>query len=134
MFIQLQLMETKVTDRQQIIDQFSDTKESAVLVLNPSAAGTGLNITAANHVIHYNLEWNPAKEDQASARAYRKGQDRPVTIHRLYYADTVEDAINERLSRKRELAGNAIVGVQGEEADYADIVNAIHKSPKIQYE
>ncbi len=74
---------------------------AALLALNPRAAGVGLNITAATHVVHYNLEWNPAVEDQASARAYRKGQDRPVTIHRLYYANTVEEAMNDRLTRKR---------------------------------
>lgn len=120
---------TPVHDRQNIIDEFSKTTGSAILVLNPVAAGAGLNITAANHVIHYNLEWNPAKEDQASARAYRRGQTLPVTIHRLYYADTVEEAINERLERKRELAGSAIVGMSGEESEYNDIFNAIHKSP-----
>ena len=58
---------------QPLIDRFSETRGPAVLVLNPRAGGTGLNITAANHVIHYNLEWNPALEDQASARAYRRG-------------------------------------------------------------
>lgn len=121
---------TEATERQNIVDEFSAIKGAAVLVLNPIAAGAGLNITAANHVIHYNLEWNPAKEDQASARAHRRGQDRPVTIHRLFYANTVEEAINDRLERKRELAGTAIVGTQGEENDYPDILNAIQKSPK----
>lgn len=121
---------TAINDRQKIIDEFSTIEGSALLALNPIAAGAGLNITAANHVIHYNLEWNPAKEDQASARAYRRGQDRPVTIHRLFYANTVEEAIDERLDRKRLLAGTAIVGVQGDADDYKDILNAIHKSPK----
>lgn len=120
---------TPIVDRQNIIDEFSKTSGSAILVLNPVAAGAGLNITAANHVIHYNLEWNPAKEDQASARAYRRGQTLPVTIHRLYYANTVEEAINERLERKRELADSAIVGITGEENEYNDIINALNKSP-----
>lgn len=121
---------TAINDRQKIVDEFSAVEGSALLALNPIAAGTGLNITAANHVIHYNLEWNPAKEDQASARAYRRGQDRPVIIHRLFYTNTVEEAIDERLDRKRLLAGEAIVGVQGLEDDYNDILTAIHKSPK----
>ena len=121
---------TVAEDRQKIVDEFSNIKGAAALVLNPIAAGAGLNITAANHVIHYNLEWNPAKEDQASARAYRRGQDRPVTIHRLFYANTVEEVIDDRLTRKRDLAGTAIVGVQGNEDDYDDILNALHKSPK----
>lgn len=123
---------TPIADRQKIVDEFSAVRGGAALVLNPAAAGTGLNITAANHVIHYNLEWNPAREDQASARAYRRGQDRPVTIHRFFYADTVEDIINDRLSRKRELAGTAIVGVQGERDNYDDILKAISKSPKLK--
>jgi SNF2 family DNA or RNA helicase len=121
---------TPVNKRQKIIDEFSAVKGAAVLVLNPIAAGTGLNITAASHVIHYNLEWNPAKEDQASARVYRKGQDKPVTIHRLIYANTVDEVIDQRLDRKRQLAGTAIVGVQGDEDDYYDILKAISKSPK----
>lgn len=121
---------TVAEDRQKIVDEFSNVKGAAALVLNPIAAGAGLNITAANHVIHYNLEWNPAKEDQASARAYRRGQDRPVTIHRLFYANTVEEVIDDRLTRKRDLAGTAIVGVQGNEDDYDDILNALQKSPK----
>lgn len=121
---------TPPADRQKIVDEFSNVNGPAVMVLNPIAAGAGLNITAANHVIHYNLEWNPAKEDQASARAYRRGQDRPVTIHRLIYANTVDEAIDDRLSRKRELAGTVLVGVQGEDDDYQDIVKAINKSPK----
>ncbi|HFD86043.1 MAG TPA: DEAD/DEAH box helicase, partial [Gammaproteobacteria bacterium] len=65
---------TDIGERQNIIDRFSSEIGPALLALNPKAAGTGLNITAANHVIHYNLEWNPATEDQASARAYRRGQ------------------------------------------------------------
>ena len=68
-----------------------------MLVLNPIAAGTGLNITGANHVIHYNLEWNPALEDQSSARAYRRGQEKTVFIYRLYYKGTVEEVVNERI-------------------------------------
>jgi len=121
---------TVINERQNIVDEFSSISGSALLALNPTAAGTGLNITAANHVIHYNLEWNPAKEDQASARSYRRGQDRPVTIHRLFYANTVEEAIDERLDRKRILAGTAIVGVKGDEEDLNDILIAINKSPK----
>jgi SNF2 family DNA or RNA helicase len=123
---------TQSTNRQNIVDTFSAVQGSALLVLNPIAAGAGLNITAANHVIHYNLEWNPAKEDQASARAYRRGQDRPVTIHRLFYADTIEEAIDERLNRKRNLSGTTIVGVEGDDTDYADLFKALQKSPKHQ--
>ena len=120
---------TPVEDRQPTVDTFSTTMGSALLVLNPKAAGTGLNITAANHVIHYNLEWNPAVEDQASARVYRRGQTRPVTIHRLFYVNTVEEIIDDRLTRKRVLAAEAVVGTDGKDESTTDILNALKQSP-----
>jgi len=121
--------ETPVEDRQTIVDRFSDEAGPALLALNPRAAGAGLNITAATHVVHYNLEWNPAIEDQASARAHRRGQTRPVTVHRLFFGDSVEDVVNDRLTRKRELSGSAVVGVEGTEADMADVGRALRASP-----
>lgn len=117
-----------VNKRQEKIDIFSQQNGSAILVLNPKAAGTGLNITSANHVIHYNLEWNPAVEDQASARAYRRGQTRPVTIHRLFYADTVEDVIDQRVEQKRHLAETVIVGTDGT-TDQHDMMRALNITP-----
>ena len=120
---------TPVGDRQNLVDQFSEVVGAAILVLNPKAAGTGLNITAANHVIHYTLEWNPAVEDQATARAFRRGQTLPVTVHRLFYPDSVEEIINDRLRRKRQLAETAVVGTEASELDMADIANAIKISP-----
>lgn len=118
-----------IDDRQPLIDLFSAVQGCAALVLNPKAGGTGLNITAANHVIHYNPEWNPALEDQASARAYRRGQQLPVTVHRLLVADTVEDVVDERLTRKRAISGTAVVGLEGKNDDYGDIVAALMRSP-----
>ena len=120
---------TPVTERQPLIDQFGMTMTSAGLVLNPRAAGTGLNITAANHVVHFNLEWNPALEDQATARAYRRGQTRPVTVHRLFHPGTVEEVIDQRTARKRIIARNAVVGTEGTENDIADIVRSLELSP-----
>jgi SNF2 family DNA or RNA helicase len=120
-----------IDERQLLIDTFSAQEGAASLVLNPRAGGAGLNITAANHVIHYNLEWNPALEDQASARAHRLGQTRPVTIHRLFFADTVEDVVNQRLGRKRELSNVSVVGVTGRQEDYNDILRAIQMTPVI---
>lgn len=120
---------TPVAKRQILVDQFSNNEGSAVLVLNPRAAGTGLNITAANHVIHYTLEWNPAVEDQATARAYRRGQTMPVTVHRLFYPNTVEEIINDRLERKRQLAETAVVGTEAPEVEAADIARALQLSP-----
>ena len=115
-------------ERQELIDTFSGIEGSAVMMLNPKAAGAGLNITAANHVIHYNLEWNPATEDQASARAYRRGQEKTVFIHRLYYINTIEEVINERIERKRTISDIAIVGNQGE-LDSKDLARALTLSP-----
>ena len=118
-----------IDERQPFIDRFSAFAGPAALVLNPKAGGAGLNITAANHVIHYNPEWNPALEDQASARAHRRGQTRPVTVHRLLVANTVEDVVDERLTRKRQISGAAIIGVEGRDDDYGDIVTALTRSP-----
>ena len=72
-------------------------------------AGTGLNLTRADHVVHYDRWWNPAVEDQATDRAYRIGQTRPVQVHRLIAEGTVEDRIAELLASKRELA-DAVLG------------------------
>ncbi|UPU35266.1 DEAD/DEAH box helicase [Geomonas paludis] len=117
-----------VCDRQPKIDAFSAANGHGVLLLSPRAAGAGLNITAANHVIHFNPEWNPAIEDQASARAHRRGQKLPVTIHRLYYLNTVEEAMVNRLTAKRALASEALTGNAGD-ADASDILKALQLSP-----
>ena len=123
--------ETPVEERQKIVDWFNNYEGSAVLVLNPRAAGTGLNITGANHVIHYNLEWNPALEDQSSARAYRRGQKKTVFIYRLFYSGTVEEIVNDRIDRKREMAVAAIVGTDGSD-EKSDILRALELAPEIQ--
>lgn len=116
-------------ERQNIIDDFKEHKGAGVLALNPKAAGAGLNITAANHVIHYNLEWNPAVEDQASARAYRRGQKKTVFIHRLYYTGTIEEIINDKIQRKRDISETAIVGNIGDGYTQEDLVRALSISP-----
>lgn len=121
---------TPISERQKIIDEYSDKINSAALVLNPKAAGTGLNITAANHVIHFNSEWNPAVEDQATARAYRKGQNKPVRIYKLFYVDTIDEVIQDRLLSKRIISEKAIVGVQGESLSFNEILNALNVTPK----
>lgn len=120
---------TDSSDRQGVVDDFSSQEHASVLVLNPTAAGTGLNITAACNVIHYNLEWNPAKEDQATARAYRRGQNQTVMVYRLFYAGTVEEAIKDRMELKRKMAGSAIVGTSGDKADREAIIRALALSP-----
>tara|TARA_B100001250_G_scaffold414408_1_gene452601 strand:+ start:3371 stop:5227 length:1857 start_codon:yes stop_codon:yes gene_type:complete len=103
--------ETPIDERQSVIDDFSNIKNSSCMVLNPAVASAGLNIVSANHVIHYNLEWNPAVIDQASARIYRIGQKRNVTVHYLVYSNTIEHYIYERLEAKRQMAEDTIIGV-----------------------
>jgi len=124
--------ETPIEERQSIVDNFNNHDLPAVLVLNPRAAGTGLNITGANHVIHYNLEWNPSLEDQSSARSYRRGQKKTVFVYRLYYEGTVEEIINERIERKRDIASSAIVGNTGTNQDRDDIIKVLELVPTIK--
>ena len=99
---------TPASSRQQIVDTFSGHDGPAALVLHPVTGGTGLNITAANHVIHYTLEWNPAKESQATARSFRRGQELPVFVHRLIYPDTIDEIVADVLRKKRDLADEVI--------------------------
>ncbi|MGO1120432.1 DEAD/DEAH box helicase [Rhodovibrionaceae bacterium A322] len=120
---------TPIDDRQPLIDSFSEEAGPGVLVLNPKAGGAGLNITAATHVIHYNLEWNPALEDQASARAHRRGQTRPVMVRRLICEGTVEEIVEDRVQRKRRISEAAVVGVSGADEEYADLMAALAQSP-----
>lgn len=101
---------TPVEERQTIIDQFSRA-ENGVLVLNPQAAGVGLNITAANHVIHFNPEWNPALTEQASKRAHRNGQIRPVAVHYLFYTRTIEEIVASSQDLKRAIGKALVPGV-----------------------
>jgi SNF2 family DNA or RNA helicase len=99
---------TPSDDRQLIVDNFSAYDGPGCLVLNPKAAGAGLNITAATVVVHFTPVWNPALEAQASARAHRRGQTRPVTVYRLFYKDTVEEVMIDRAQWKSELANESV--------------------------
>ncbi|MGW4287622.1 DEAD/DEAH box helicase [Streptomyces sp. NPDC004673] len=99
---------TPVPERERMVDRFQ-SGEIPVLVLSLKAAGTGLNLTRAGHVVHFDRWWNPAVEEQATDRAYRIGQTQPVQVHRLVTEGTVEDRIAEMLTAKRALA-DAILG------------------------
>ncbi len=87
--------------------------EADVFFLSLRAAGTGLNLTAATRVIHLDPWWNPAVEDQATDRAHRIGQDRPVEVYRLVAQDTVEDGILRLHADKRALASSVLAGAAG---------------------
>lgn len=80
-----------------------------MLIVSLRAGGTGLNLTAATHVVHYDRWWNPAVEDQATDRAHRIGQRRTVEVHKLVTAGTLEERIDDLLTSKRALA-EQIVG------------------------
>ena len=91
--------------REEMVRRFQEEPHGPrVFVLSVKAGGTGLNLTAANHVFHYDRWWNPAVEDQATDRAYRIGQTRAVQVHKLLCAGTVEEKIDRLLDQKRELA------------------------------
>jgi len=98
--------------RQFVVDDFNNSERFDVLVLSPTAGGVGLNITGANHVIHYTRLWNPAKEMQATARAHRIKQTKTVTV---YYPvvehpdfETIEVRLDKLLERKSKLAQDVI--------------------------
>ncbi|MET8570290.1 DEAD/DEAH box helicase [Streptomyces sp. NPDC004783] len=117
---------TSVSEREALVRRFQDG-EVPVFLLSLKAAGTGLNLTRAEHVVHYDRWWNPAVEAQATDRAHRIGQTRPVQVHRLIAEGTVEDRIAALLHRKSALA-DAVLGA-GEaalteltDAELADLV------------
>lgn len=104
---------TAVKQRERMVERFQDG-EVPVFLLSLKAAGTGLNLTRADHVIHYDRWWNPAVEEQATDRAHRIGQEKSVQVHRLIAEGTIEDRIASIHETKRELA-DAIVSA-GESA------------------
>ncbi len=92
-------------ERDDLVEKFQqDPKAPPVLILSVKAGGSGLNLTAANHVFHYDRWWNPAVEDQATDRAYRIGQTRDVQVHKLISAGTLEEKIDLLIERKKALA------------------------------
>ncbi|MDR0687291.1 MAG: DEAD/DEAH box helicase [Prevotellaceae bacterium] len=89
--------------RKVMVEDFQHSAADKLFILSLKAAGTGLNLTAAGHVIHYDLWWNPAVEAQATDRAYRIGQKNNVMVHRFITKGTFEERINEMIQRKKEL-------------------------------
>lgn len=104
-------------ERQPLIDEFSSSDGFDVLILHPKTAGMGLNITAATHVIHYCRQWNPALEEQATARAWRNGQKSMVSVYYMYYADTIEETIDERIRLKQQLSDQVVSVADDKETD-----------------
>jgi uncharacterized Zn finger protein len=96
------------TKRDQMVERFQTDPGARIFLLSLKAGGTGLNLTAASQVVHYDLWWNPAVEAQATDRAYRIGQQRLVQVHRFITRGTFEERINEMIRAKRELAEMAV--------------------------
>ncbi|MCX5233547.1 DEAD/DEAH box helicase [Streptomyces sp. NBC_00233] len=123
---------TPVKQREEMVDRFQ-RGERQVFLLSLKAAGTGLNLTRAGHVIHFDRWWNPAVEDQATDRAYRIGQTQPVQVHRLIAEGTVEDRIAEMLKQKKGLAdavlshGEAAL-TELSDAELAELVTMRHNT------
>jgi len=98
---------TPVAEREAMVARFQDAKDGQgvpVFLLSLKAGGTGLNLTRADHVVHVDRWWNPAVEEQATDRAYRIGQTKPVQVHRMVTRGTIEERVAELLERKRALA------------------------------
>lgn len=104
---------TPVTKRKQLVDQFQDEQGPPFFVLSLKAGGTGLNLTAASHVIHFDRWWNPAVENQATDRAFRIGQKRNVLVHKMICKGTIEEKIDQLITEKISLASD-VLQVSGE--------------------
>jgi uncharacterized Zn finger protein len=93
-----------MNQRQEMLERFQHNRADKIFILSLKAAGTGLNLTTASHVIHYDLWWNPAVENQATDRAYRIGQKKNVMVHRMITKNTFEEKIDEMIQKKKHLA------------------------------
>jgi len=101
---------TAVKHRNELVDAFHDERGAPFFVLSLKAGGTGLNLTAARHVIHFDRWWNPAVENQATDRAYRIGQKQNVLVHKFICRGTIEEKIDEMMSSKQRMAHEVLEG------------------------
>ena len=99
-----------VKHRQRLVQEFQREDGPPFFVLSLKAGGTGLNLTAASHVLHFDRWWNPAVENQATDRAYRIGQKRNVMVHKFICQGTIEERIDAMISEKMSLAGEILEG------------------------
>lgn len=109
-----------VKQRHEVVNRFQNSHTDRFLVLSLKAAGTGLNLTAASHVIHFDLWWNPAVEAQATDRAYRIGQDKNVVVHRFITKNTFEERINAMIQQKKALASLTVASGESWIGDLSD--------------
>jgi len=99
---------TPAKDRGKMVQDFQEENSSNIFVLSLKAGGIGLNLTAANHVVHYDRWWNPAVEDQATSRAHRIGQKKIVSVHTFICNGTIEDRIDAMIEQKISLAQSVV--------------------------
>jgi len=102
-----------VSKRKKIIEQFQSQSYVPFMVLSLKAGGVGLNLTEANHVIHFDRWWNPAVENQATDRVFRIGQKKNVIVHKFLTKGTVEERIDMMLEEKSRLSQDVIAGTSG---------------------
>ncbi len=101
---------TPVKERQRLVEQFQQDGGPPFFILSLKAGGTGLNLTAASHVVHFDRWWNPAVENQATDRAFRIGQKKNVLVHKFVCRGTIEERINGLLEEKKNLATELLEG------------------------
>ncbi|MEY9094399.1 SNF2 family DNA or RNA helicase [Paenibacillus sp. RC84] len=109
---------TPKAQRDRMVERFQSrdlppSEQPNVFILSLKAGGVGLNLTAANHVFHFDRWWNPAVENQATDRAYRMGQTRDVQVHKFISLGTLEERIDEMLVNKQQLSDNVISSSEG---------------------
>jgi SNF2 family DNA or RNA helicase len=101
-------------NRDRMVERFQDPAGGpSIFVLSLKAGGTGLNLTAANHVFHFDRWWNPAVENQATDRAFRIGQTKNVQVHKFVCAGTLEEKIDEMIEKKRDVAEKVVGAGEG---------------------
>jgi SNF2 family DNA or RNA helicase len=115
-----------VRRRDELVARFQNSEgaDTPIFLLSLKAAGTGLNLTRADHVVHYDRWWNPAVEAQATDRAHRIGQVRPVQVHRLIAEGTLEDRIAAMLEAKKELAESVLGQPEADLTELTELTDA----------
>jgi len=114
---------TPVQERARLVEAFQRRGGPPFFVLSVKAGGTGLTLTEASHVIHFDRWWNPAVENQATDRAYRIGQTRNVLVHKFVCLGTIEERVDALLFKKSELAGSLLQGDEGASSRFTDMSN-----------
>ncbi len=114
---------TPVAKRAGLVEQFQAADGPPFFVISVKAGGTGLNLTAANHVIHFDRWWNPAVENQATDRAFRIGQKKNVLVHKFLVPGTIEERIDRLIDEKKSLANDLLGSESGVEKSLTDMSN-----------